>query len=235
MWAADKRAAEIVRPAPVQSADSVPPKSLARDVAFAKLQSRILVAAEAVQAAKPHSEMPPELHVIMLSAGGPGGRAGRPHVTDRSGAKCAMEDGHGATSVQRQMQARAPRVLCGKAMMGICASNLWLSTLSHPFCCQYGGARTRLHRAVQHTLRRLSEQAGVYADLERHVPELYDWVSPDAVRHLRRCLLLPGRPGTTLDKWQESEIALNRGSGERTVPHTRFANGNAIPLQLFFL
>ena len=30
-WAADKRAAEIVRPAPVQSADNVPPKSLARD------------------------------------------------------------------------------------------------------------------------------------------------------------------------------------------------------------
>ena len=43
--AADKRAAEIVRPAPVQTADSVPPTSLARDVAFAKLQSRILAAA----------------------------------------------------------------------------------------------------------------------------------------------------------------------------------------------
>ena len=54
-WAADKRAAEIVRPALVQSADNVPPKSLARDMAFAQLQSRILV-----QAAKLHSEMPPE-------------------------------------------------------------------------------------------------------------------------------------------------------------------------------
>ena len=39
-WAADKRAAEIVRPAPVQTGDRVPPKSLARDMAFAKLQSR---------------------------------------------------------------------------------------------------------------------------------------------------------------------------------------------------
>ena len=34
-WAVDKRAAEIVRPAPVQSAASVPPKSPAREVAFA--------------------------------------------------------------------------------------------------------------------------------------------------------------------------------------------------------
>ena len=49
----------------------------------------------------------------------------------------------------------------------------------HPFCCQYGGARTRPHRAVQCTLRRLIEQAGGYADVERHVPELHDWVSND--------------------------------------------------------
>ena len=71
-WAADKRAAEVVRPAPVQTADRVPSKSLARDMAFAKLQSRILSAAEAVQAAKLHSEMLPEQQAIMLSAGGPG-------------------------------------------------------------------------------------------------------------------------------------------------------------------
>ena len=44
-WAADKRAAEIVRPALVQTSESVPPKSLAQDMAFAKLQSRILSAA----------------------------------------------------------------------------------------------------------------------------------------------------------------------------------------------
>ena len=63
-WAAYKRAAEIVRPAPVQSADWVPPKSQAEDMAFAKLQ--------AVQAAKLHSDMPPVQQAIMLSAGGPG-------------------------------------------------------------------------------------------------------------------------------------------------------------------
>ena len=45
----------------------------------------------------------------------------------------------------------------------------------HPFCCKYGGARARPHRGVQHILRRLIEQAGGYADMERHVPELYDW------------------------------------------------------------
>ena len=44
-------AAEIARTALVQAADWVPPKSLAWDMAFAKLQSRILSAAKAVQAA----------------------------------------------------------------------------------------------------------------------------------------------------------------------------------------
>ena len=71
-WAADKRAAVIVRPAPVQSADNVPPKSLARDTVLAKLRSSILSAAEALEAAKLHSEMGPEHQAIMLSAGGPG-------------------------------------------------------------------------------------------------------------------------------------------------------------------
>ena len=52
-----------------------------------------------------------------------------------------------------------------------------LATLPfNSFCCNYGGARNRPHRAVQCTLRRLVEQAGGYADMERHVPELYDWV-----------------------------------------------------------
>ena len=36
------------------------------------------------------------------------------------------------------------------------------------------------------------------------------------------------------EEWQESEIALHRGSGWRTVPHTRFANRNAIPQQPIF-
>ena len=52
--------------------DNVPPKRLARDMAFAKLHSRILEAATAVQAAKLHGEMPLEQQAIMLSEGGPG-------------------------------------------------------------------------------------------------------------------------------------------------------------------
>ena len=40
--------------------------------------------------------------------------------------------------------------------------------------------------------------------------------------------------GWTYHGWQESEIALNRGSGWRTLPHTRFANRNAIPQQPIF-
>ena len=46
----------------------------------------------------------------------------------------------------------------------------------HSFCCKYGGARNRPHRAVLCTLHRLIEQAGSW---ERHVPELYDWVRND--------------------------------------------------------
>ena len=45
-----------------------------------------------------------------------------------------------------------------------------------PLCCKCGGARTRPHRAVQCTSRRLIEEAGSYADTERHVPELHDRV-----------------------------------------------------------
>ena len=58
-WATDKGAAEVIRPALVQTADQLPLKSVARDMAYATLQSRILSAAEAAQAAKLHHEMPP--------------------------------------------------------------------------------------------------------------------------------------------------------------------------------
>ena len=39
-WVVDRRAAEIIRPAPVQTDERVPPKSLARDMAFAKHYNR---------------------------------------------------------------------------------------------------------------------------------------------------------------------------------------------------
>ena len=132
-WAADKRAAEIVRPAPVQSADWVPPKSLARDMAFAKLQSRILSAAEAVQAAKLHADVLPEQQAIMLSAWDQAlARIGRP-CTNHLQNWHRMRNGGWqwrCDSARHQMQASAPRVLCGKEMMETCVSNRWLSTLS---------------------------------------------------------------------------------------------------------
>ena len=77
----------------------------------------------------------------------------------------------------------------------------------HPFCCQHGGARTRLHRAVWYTLRGLIERAEGYADVERHVPELHHGVSNDSdaatqgeVRHLRCGLRVPGCPAAALDR-----------------------------------
>ena len=70
--AGDKEAAEVIRPAPVQATHHVPPRSVARDMLHAKLQSRILSATEAVQAAKLHGEIPSEQQAIMLSACGQG-------------------------------------------------------------------------------------------------------------------------------------------------------------------
>ena len=63
-------------------------------MAFAKLQSWILSAAEAVQAAKLHSEMLPEQQAIMLSAGEPG--TGTCWTAMHK--KCEMEDGRGGTA-----------------------------------------------------------------------------------------------------------------------------------------
>ena len=64
--------------ATVQATDQVPLKSVARGVAYAKLQSR-LSATDAVQGAKLHHEMPPEPQAVMLSAGEQAlARTGRP-------------------------------------------------------------------------------------------------------------------------------------------------------------
>ena len=123
-WAADKRAAEIVRPAPVQTADRVLPKSLARDMACAKLQSRILTAAEAVQAAKLHSEILPEQQAIMLSACGLGTCTCLTAIQNWHSVCNGGWQRH-CDSARHQMQARAPRVLCGKEMMETCVSSLW--------------------------------------------------------------------------------------------------------------
>ena len=176
------------RSPPVQTADRVPPKRLAPDMTFAKLQSRILSAAEAVQAAKLHSEMLPEQQAIMLSAGGPG------TGTCWTAMHKSPTEWRMATALRLGATPDAgPRSTCAlsKGNDGDMFEQSLATHPFHPFCCKYGGARTRPHRAVQHNLRRLIEQAGGYADVERHVPELYDRVkNKDEAAPVRRCAIL---------------------------------------------
>ena len=57
---------------------------------------------------------------------------------------------------------RAPRSTCALRNGNdgdMCEQSL-VTHPFHPFCCKYRGAWARPHRAVQHTLRRLIEQAG---------------------------------------------------------------------------
>ena len=149
-WAADKRAAEIVRPAPVRASDSVPPTSLARDMAFARLQSRILSTVEAVQFVKLHHDVPPEQHTIILSAFGPG--TGTCWTAMHKSPNChRMRNGGWPQRygwVQRRKQARAPRVLCAKAMVGDTCEQSLVTHPFHSFCCKYGRAKARVHRGT---------------------------------------------------------------------------------------
>ena len=84
--------------------------------------------------------------------------------------------------------------------------------LFHRFCCQYGGARSRPHPAVQHTLRRLIGQAGGHSDVERHVLELYDWASNDneseAAPKVRRAILdeVSWFPGVLQQLWIDVSV-----------------------------
>ena len=150
------------RLAPVQAADGVPLKSLARDMAFAKLQSRILSTAKAVQAVKLQSNVPPEQQAIMLCAGGPGTETcwTAMHKSPTELAQNAQWRMATAFRLGATPDAR-PRSTCAlwKGNDGdVCERSLATHPF-HPFCCKYGGARARPHCAVQHTLRRLIEQA----------------------------------------------------------------------------
>ena len=79
-----------------------------------------------------------------------------------------------------------------------------------PFCGKYGRARTRPHRAVQCTLRRLIEQAGGYADMERHVPELCDRVQKNnEAAPVTRCAILDvvsWFPGVLQQLWKDVSV-----------------------------
>ena len=80
-----------------------------------------------------------------------------------------------------------------------------------------GGARARPHRAVQHTLCRLIEQAGSPRFGEKQQRSS----TRDAVRHLRRCFLVSRRPATTLDRRQRAMPA--RRTLQRKCVETRVA------------
>ena len=90
---------------------------------------------------------------------------------------------------------------------------------------------TRPRRAVRHTLRRLIEQAGGHADLERHVPELHDWVRNKdeaalvmrCARYFRRGLLVSGRPAATLDRRQRAMPACTRMQNDTTKVRRKVA------------
>ena len=87
-WNEDKDVGDVVRPAPVQTGDRVPRKSVATDVAFSKLQSRILTVVEGVQAAELLHEISSKQQAIMLSAGA------QTQVLDGAHAERAVEMGH---------------------------------------------------------------------------------------------------------------------------------------------
>ena len=141
-WAADKRAVEIGRPDPTQTADRVPPKSLARDVAFAdKLQSRILSAAEAVQAAKLHSEMLPEQQAIILSGGGPG--AGTCWTATHKSPTELPQNAQWRMATALRLGASpdaGPRSTCAlrRGNDGTCVITLWQRTRSTRFAASTG-------------------------------------------------------------------------------------------------
>ena len=158
-----KRAAEIVRTAPVQAADKVPPKSLARDTAFCKVT----------------------VEDFACSGGGAGCEVTWRHAPGTTGhhAKCGRTwhwhvlDSHAQVTDRTAQNAQwrmatalplgatpdaGPRSTCAlrKGNDGDMVEKSLATHPFHPFCCKYGRAKARPHRAVQHTLRRLIEQAG---------------------------------------------------------------------------
>ena len=105
-------------------------------------------------------------------------------------------------------------------MTETCVNSLWHRTLSTFFCCNYEGARNRPHRAVLCTLCRLIEQAGSYADMERHVPGLYDWVQKNnEAAPVMRCAILDvvsWFPGVPQELWMDVSVR---------CPHAERYNG----------
>ena len=192
----DKEVAEVIRPAPVQATCQVPLKS----VACAKLQSRILSAAEAVQAAKLPQEMPPEQQAIILSA--------------RALAQI------GLCISPRQRYYKVPEG--GHSTAGRCDAPCWTSL----HVCLAQRQRRRHVRAVAgdapfslFLLQVRGSQGQTAPSSPVHVAQAYPAGCPRALRlgekqkrsgtrgavcHLGRGLLVPGCPAATLDRRQRA-------------------------------
>ena len=125
----------IVRPALVQTANRVPPKSLVRDMAFAEQQAIMLSAGEPGTGTC-WTAMHKSLTELAQNAQWRMVLGATPDAGPRS--TCALQEGNDGDMCEQSLATHPFR----------------------PFCCKYGGARARSHRAVQHTLRRLIEQAG---------------------------------------------------------------------------
>ena len=134
------------------------------EMPHAKLQPRILYVAEAVQAAKLHQEMPLEQQAIMLSAG------------EQGTGTTWMAMHKSLTELAQSAQWRMATALRLGATHGDMCEHSLAKHPFHTFCCKFRRARARPHRAVLYTSHKPIEQAGGYAGMERHVPELHDWV-----------------------------------------------------------
>ena len=144
-------------------ADRVPPRSLARDMAFAKLQSRILSVAEAVQAAKLHSDIRPDQQAIMPSAGGPGAGTCWTAMHKLPTELAQNAQWRMATALRLGATPGAgPRSTCAlraRAMMATCAHSVSGDASVPPGLLPVRGSQGQT-APVQCTLRRLIEQEG---------------------------------------------------------------------------
>ena len=149
-WTGDTEAAEVIRLA-VLATDHVPPRILsAAEVQAANCTKRCLLSNR------------PSCPV----------RAGNWHWTamDKSPTDLQTAQWRMTTALRLGLTPHAgPRDICEHSL----AKHPY-----HSFCCAFGGARARPHRAIPCTLHRLLSQRRRYADKERHVSGLHDWVKP---------------------------------------------------------
>ena len=174
-----------------------------------------------------------EQQAVMLSAGETGHRHDRgchAQVHDGNTAERAVEDDH-CVAVGFDARCWTARHVClaHRAAMETCCEHVaGEAPVSRLFAASLGGTTARPHRADPvlaawaDSLRMPKE----YADMERHVAELYDWVEAETrcrtcaqVCHPRCGLLVSWGPATTLDTRQRAMPACR--TIQRTCVETR--------------